>query len=314
VVSKNVRNEVNFAINHEKPFLAVHLQETALPRGLELRMGDIQAIMKYRMPDAQYRRKLYKSLPPGLCAFPAGQVVAPGSAEASGSVFCNSLGNRLVQVPDAYLAASARPGGALFVASTVVSHRDYLAFVDDGGPEPWSLDGHPHATVWQGRHCPDRWLDHPVVWVAHSDALAFCEWLTRKETPRDKGRYVLPAFEQWTALARTARLTPDAVTDRPWSEGPPTAQVAADEPGFLGLHHLLGNVFEWCSDTETREGESYALTVGGGWASSRTWLRECIHHQTFGAIWCPRGWPIQDGGFRLWYVRPETRKGWFGKR
>lgn len=49
VKSKNVCNEINFAINKNKPFLAVHLQETQLPAGLELRIGDIQAILKYRM-------------------------------------------------------------------------------------------------------------------------------------------------------------------------------------------------------------------------------------------------------------------------
>lgn len=63
VASQNVRNEINFAINNRKPFLAVHLVETDLPAGLQLRMGDIQAIMKHRMPIEGYRRKLQKALP-----------------------------------------------------------------------------------------------------------------------------------------------------------------------------------------------------------------------------------------------------------
>ncbi len=67
VDSKNVRNEINFAINRAKPFLAIHLEETSLPRGLELRMGDIQAIMRWRMPAAQYDRKLRSALPRTLC-------------------------------------------------------------------------------------------------------------------------------------------------------------------------------------------------------------------------------------------------------
>ncbi|NOZ20013.1 MAG: toll/interleukin-1 receptor domain-containing protein [Planctomycetes bacterium] len=66
VVSKNVRNEINYAINHDKPFLAVYLEETELPRGLELRMGDIQAIVKYRMPEDRYHRQLQRSLPHDL--------------------------------------------------------------------------------------------------------------------------------------------------------------------------------------------------------------------------------------------------------
>lgn len=60
--SSNVRNEVNFAINHSKAFLAVHIDETPLPIGLELRMGDIQAILKYRMDEEHYHRQLGRAL------------------------------------------------------------------------------------------------------------------------------------------------------------------------------------------------------------------------------------------------------------
>ena len=63
VDSHNVRNEINFAINRRKPFLAVHLHDIQLPPGLELRMGDIQAILRYRMTDQAYHAKLARALP-----------------------------------------------------------------------------------------------------------------------------------------------------------------------------------------------------------------------------------------------------------
>lgn len=63
VESKNVRNEINFAINHLKPFLAIHVEETPLPKGLELRMGDIQAVLKYRMQPDRYHRQIEKAIP-----------------------------------------------------------------------------------------------------------------------------------------------------------------------------------------------------------------------------------------------------------
>ena len=66
VESANVRNEINFAINRKKPFLAIHVEETLLPTGLELRMGDIQAVLKWRMPDDRYHRQMAKSLPDSL--------------------------------------------------------------------------------------------------------------------------------------------------------------------------------------------------------------------------------------------------------
>ena len=66
VASQNVRNEINFALNNRKPFLAIYLSETELPVGLQLRMGDIQAVMKHRLSEDSYRRKLEKSLPESL--------------------------------------------------------------------------------------------------------------------------------------------------------------------------------------------------------------------------------------------------------
>jgi len=66
VRSRNVRNEVNYALNRSKPFLAIHLDEVGLPPGLELSMGSIQAVMKQRMTEEQYRAKLSKALPQEL--------------------------------------------------------------------------------------------------------------------------------------------------------------------------------------------------------------------------------------------------------
>jgi hypothetical protein len=70
VESQNVRNEINFALNYRKPFLAIHAVETDLPKGLELRMGDRQAVLKYRMNAARYDRQMEKALPAVLRAKP----------------------------------------------------------------------------------------------------------------------------------------------------------------------------------------------------------------------------------------------------
>jgi TIR domain len=67
VESRNVRNEINFALNRGKRFIAIHLEDTQLPPGLELRMGDIQAIMKWRMTDDHYSKKVQFSLPVTVC-------------------------------------------------------------------------------------------------------------------------------------------------------------------------------------------------------------------------------------------------------
>lgn len=66
VNSKNVRNEINFALKFQKPFLAVYIRETKMPLGLELQTGTIQAVMKYRMHIDMYHRKIEKTLPQNI--------------------------------------------------------------------------------------------------------------------------------------------------------------------------------------------------------------------------------------------------------
>jgi len=62
IVSKNVRNEIAYALSINKEFLAIYLEETKLPPGLMLSMGNIQAIMKYRMNDELYEKKVHRSV------------------------------------------------------------------------------------------------------------------------------------------------------------------------------------------------------------------------------------------------------------
>ncbi|MBQ9424899.1 MAG: TIR domain-containing protein [Erysipelotrichaceae bacterium] len=54
---ENVMNEINFALDEGKPFLAIHLEETELRRGLKLRTGSKQAILKYNMTEEEYEYK-----------------------------------------------------------------------------------------------------------------------------------------------------------------------------------------------------------------------------------------------------------------
>jgi len=66
VESKNVKNEINYALSKNKKFIAVHAKKTILPSGLELQMGSIQAIMKFQMEVERYYRKLFSSIHPSI--------------------------------------------------------------------------------------------------------------------------------------------------------------------------------------------------------------------------------------------------------
>ncbi|HLP45083.1 MAG TPA: protein kinase [Candidatus Kapabacteria bacterium] len=63
VKSANVRNEITFALDHKKKFLAIFLDPTELPKGLQLQIGRTQALLKFEIPNEKYINKIMESLP-----------------------------------------------------------------------------------------------------------------------------------------------------------------------------------------------------------------------------------------------------------
>lgn len=57
VESKNVRNEIYYALHNNIPVIAIHLIETELEGGLALSLQSIQAILKYNMSEYEYVKK-----------------------------------------------------------------------------------------------------------------------------------------------------------------------------------------------------------------------------------------------------------------
>jgi formylglycine-generating enzyme required for sulfatase activity len=84
--SVNCRNEINLALNKSKPFLAIYLEETELPPGLELRMGDLQAILRYKLPVDRYQKKTHDSLNLLLGKKPAQSRTRPPIAQQAEAV------------------------------------------------------------------------------------------------------------------------------------------------------------------------------------------------------------------------------------
>ena len=67
--SQNCRNEVNYAVEQDRPIIAVHLKQTVLPGGLSLTLSSRQAIMKHEIPTEEYQQKLnaeFKALLPQI--------------------------------------------------------------------------------------------------------------------------------------------------------------------------------------------------------------------------------------------------------
>lgn len=123
-----------------------------------------------------------------------------------------------------------------------------------------------------GSSITDR-MDHPVVHVSWTDAVAFCQWRGVR----------LPTEAEWERAARggleSARypwgdeLTPGGVWrcniwqgEFPYTNSADdgfvgTSPVKAYPPNGLGLHDVAGNVWEWCADWFSADFHSRHATV-----------------------------------------------------
>lgn len=62
MASRNVISECYYALDNNKPFLAVFLENVPFTPGLALRASSTQAIMKYRMNDQDFYKKIIKTI------------------------------------------------------------------------------------------------------------------------------------------------------------------------------------------------------------------------------------------------------------
>ncbi len=137
--------------------------------------------------------------------------------------------------------------------------------------EKGTCEGRRKKYNWQNTGFPQT-DDHPVLNVTWNDAIAFCNWLGKKE----QKSYRLPTEAEWEYAARagtTTRysfgddpvklLTMAQVTDDRGFKTHPAVQnlpipknaknaftvpVGSFPPNAFGLHDMLGNAWEWCND------------------------------------------------------------------
>jgi len=200
-----------------------------------------------------------------------------------------------------------------------VSNADYAAFVEAGGyddPRWWTAEGWDHRQQ-AGLAAPagwtrdgDRWwrrrfgrdepvpANEPVQHVTWFEADAYARWSGAR----------LPTEAEWEKAARW-----DPATGRsrryPWGDDDPTPQRAnlggvhlgpAERGAYpsgaspLGVHQLVGDVWEWCASdfrgypgfepypyreySEVFFGDGYRMLRGGSWATDAAACRSTFRN------------------------------------
>jgi formylglycine-generating enzyme required for sulfatase activity len=178
-----------------------------------------------------------------------------------------------------------------------------------GGVQYWndSLSRNDRKPEWNWRTPGyDQTDDFPVTCLAHSDAAAFCEWLSRGTGLRVR----LPTEAEWEYACRAGTATAFHFGDTPSPDrarmnigGPPAGPVPVGSlpPNAFGLHEMHGNADERCADGPrqyTRDpvtdpvGTALETCVrGGGWTS---W--NC---HSAARNYNPADFDFRDTGFRI---------------
>lgn len=188
----------------------------------------------------------------------------------------NSIGMKLRLLPPGEYGVLSDPKHIVHISNpfyigehevTVAQFREFAdasnykthAERDPLGGKAWNpvlrrVDQHAN-TYWRNPTFPQK-DDHPVCCVTWQDAVAFCKWLSEKESKH----YRLPTEAEWEYACRAGTNTTyhyglvlDVSKMNVGMRG--TVSVGSFPPNAFGLYDMHGNVYEWCIDApRTHEG------------------------------------------------------------
>lgn len=158
----------------------------------------------------------------------------------------------------------------------------------------------------------DRGFGHkgyPVINVSFVGARQFCKWLSKKT-----GRtYRLPTEAEWELACRAGCPAPgpEDLVECAWYGREKTSPVGGRKPNAWGIHDMLGNVAEWCTDLAGKP-----VVCGGSFEDRAEKITPCARQyqdDSWRATDCQNpksAWWLSDGpfvGFRV--ISPESNSG-----
>jgi formylglycine-generating enzyme required for sulfatase activity len=254
IQSRNVTREIHYALDETKLMLVVHLEEVSLPPGLKLGMGDIQWMLKWRMPWDEYMRKMMLALPLSCLEGGISQTVnsaqklsiPEGFVFIQGGVFLmGSPENEAERLDETQHQVKVSD---FYMAKYPVTVAQFETFIHEAN---YTIDGE----LQQDKQ-------HPVIHVSWNDATAYCKWLSKTLNQV----FRLPTEAEWEYACRAGTTTPfstgeNLTTDQanyngnsPYKNFPKgkyignTTPVGSYPPNGWELYDMYGNVWEWCQD------------------------------------------------------------------
>ncbi len=190
-----------------------------------------------------------------MVRIPAGSFLMGGNPNDKYYV-TNESPNRLIKIEKPFRMSATEVTVAQF--REFVETTGYRTEAELSGEGGWKASG---SSSW-GTQRPDFiWSSPgytlsdklPVTMITYADAIAYCDWLSRREGRK----FRLPSEAEWEYACRAGTTTPthfppEARDSYCWSihnnRSLTPRPVASREPNPWGLYDMNGNVREWCLD------------------------------------------------------------------
>lgn len=208
------------------------------------------------IPEKTLRDAIKQPFELRMVEIPAGRYVMGGSIGDS-VVRTNELPRRTIEIPEPFRMSAYEITVGQF--REFVKAMNYRTDAETSGEGGWKASP---ASSW-GSHDPDfNWSSPgypiaknlPVTQVTYADAMAFCDWLSK----RNNGTYRLPTEIEWEYACRAGKTgaysfpfnARDAYCWSSWNikQTVSPRPVGTRQPNTWGLYDMNGNVREWCLD------------------------------------------------------------------